>query len=360
MTCQVEPCAAAMTKLSCTELRNLPRYAAETLDLHNRLHRRYAPWRTALGGEPLTVTWGAGSATGADAVVVAMTLGDKALQLSAPARLLELSDWNGDSARGVLSDTDAMLLELAWLSWIEPLEAALGEPLRVSGSVRDSASYPVAVSLQVGVGERPPLDVTLHMHTDLAERVVDWLARFGAASPDPLNALRLRLAVEAAEAPLTLGELHSLEPGDVVMLDSLADEQYVLRLGNRFVFRARRKAGGLECVAPLAAISPDALNSAALNLNRKFSMSDTDARTPAASDQDASLDDLPLTLICQIGSVELSLAELREMGPGSLLQLTSAAQDGVDLMVNGRRIGRGELVTIGDGLGVRLTGFTAP
>ncbi|WKW31064.1 hypothetical protein KIH13_20200 [Pseudomonas viridiflava] len=29
-------------------------------------------------------------------------------------------------------------------------------------------------------------------------------------------------------------------------------------------------------------------------------------------------------------------------------------------MVNGRRIGRGELVRIGDGLGVRLLGFNAP
>ena len=48
------------------------------------------------------------------------------------------------------------------------------------------------------------------------------------------------------------------------------------------------------------------------------------------------------------------------MAPGTLLPLASSGQDEVDLMVNGRRIGRGELVRIGDGLGVRLLGFNAP
>ena len=77
-------------------------------------------------------------------------------------------------------------------------------------------------------------------------------------------------------------------------------------------------------------------------------------------DLDVSLDALPLTLVCQLGSVELTLEQLRAMAPGTLLPLASSGQDEVDLMVHGRRIGRGELVRIGDGLGVRLLGFNAP
>jgi type III secretion protein Q len=34
--------------------------------------------------------------------------------------------------------------------------------------------------------------------------------------------------------------------------------------------------------------------------------------------------------------------------------------DSVDLMVNGRRVGQGQLVKIGDGLGVRLLSFATP
>lgn len=80
----------------------------------------------------------------------------------------------------------------------------------------------------------------------------------------------------------------------------------------------------------------------------------------ATPDLDVSLDALPLKLVCQVGSVELTLEQLREMAPGTLLPLASSTRDEVDLMVNGRRVGRGELVRIGDGLGVRLLGFNSP
>ena len=75
---------------------------------------------------------------------------------------------------------------------------------------------------------------------------------------------------------------------------------------------------------------------------------------------ESSLDELPLKLVCQVGTVELSLAQLREMGEGSLLQLTPQMHDGVDLLVNGRRIGQGQLVKMGDGLGVRLLSLVTP
>lgn len=74
---------------------------------------------------------------------------------------------------------------------------------------------------------------------------------------------------------------------------------------------------------------------------------------------DSTLNELPLKLVCQVGSVEMSLAQLRELGAGSLVPLTPQLHDGVDLMVNGRRIGQGQLVKIGDGLGVRLLSFAA-
>jgi type III secretion protein Q len=35
-------------------------------------------------------------------------------------------------------------------------------------------------------------------------------------------------------------------------------------------------------------------------------------------------------------------------------------QEGVDLMINGRRVGQGQLVQIGEGLGVRLLSFATP
>lgn len=342
------------TSLDWTPLQGLPRFLAQEVELYNRLHRRCATWQSTLAGEAVSVNWACGGTTVADPVVVGLMLGDIPLELRGPGELYARSGCDGLDAtrRAARTDSDAMLLELAWLSWIEPLEALLGESLRVVSVAAIAVPYPIVVPLQIRLGQAPAMIAELHLNVEAAGRIADWLGQHTTPLVDPLDALRLVLAVESAEAPLTLSELRSLQPGDVVMLDSLPDQQLLLRLmagnaqGQRFETHARRTGAGLECLAPLKAVNPD--------------RNDVMTETSAASDLDVSLDDLPLKLVCQVGSVELSLAQLREMGPGSLLPLTATAHEGVDLMVNGRRVGRGELVNIGDGLGVRLLGFNAP
>jgi type III secretion protein Q len=71
------------------------------------------------------------------------------------------------------------------------------------------------------------------------------------------------------------------------------------------------------------------------------------------------LGDVPLTVVCQVGSVQLTLADLQQLAEGSVLPLPEGGSDCVELLVNGRSVGRGELVKIGDGLGVRLTRIAA-
>ncbi|WP_434681729.1 type III secretion system cytoplasmic ring protein SctQ [Pseudomonas sp. D4-18] len=360
MNCELRGAPLMPTQsLPCAPLRDLPQFAVADVPLHNRLHRRMMPWRGQLGGQPFSISLAAGlngSPTKND--VIGLALGDIPLELHAPRALLEQSACAGLVGTGnhgyrLRTETDAMLLELAWLSWIEPLEALLGASLAGEGlrvvpvtPLRtDAPPRMVPLAIDIRIGEAAPLAASLHMSESGAARIAALLEHHARSAPDPLETLRLPLAVQAADAPLTLGELRSLQPGDVVMLDCLPEHQLLLRLGDSLQTRARRAGDKLECLTPLIAVNPD--------------RNDVMTQTATASDLDVSLDDLPIKLVCQIGSVELSLAQVREMGPGSLLQLGSTAHDGVDLMVNGRRVGRGELVTIGDGLGVRLLEFCA-
>lgn len=351
MTCRMSATLEDTDALAWHPLGDLPYFEARQVALHNRLLRSCAPWRGVLDGEPLQVRWGSAVAIAEpkQSTTVSLSLDGQPVELRVAADLLALSGWTRQSsATHPCADSDAMLLELAWLSWIEPLEKLLGVSLRVTAGDSPEIARAFAIPLEIRVGERAAFPASLHVGPETAERIAGWLDQHGTAAPDPLTALRFNLAVESGEAPLTLGELRSLNAGDVVMLDCPPDRQLRLRLGEHFQCLARRDHRTLECLAALAATSPD----------RNLAMTDT--LTPDASELDAALDELPLKLVCQLGSVEVTLAQLREMGPGSLLQLTSAAQDGVDLMVNGRRVGRGELVSIGEGLGVRLLGFCAP
>ncbi len=74
---------------------------------------------------------------------------------------------------------------------------------------------------------------------------------------------------------------------------------------------------------------------------------------------DPDLDDLPVRLVFEAGRVEFSLGELQRLAPGALVPLGRPVDEPIDIMANGRRLGRGTLVQIGDGLGVRIVSLAA-
>ncbi len=69
---------------------------------------------------------------------------------------------------------------------------------------------------------------------------------------------------------------------------------------------------------------------------------------------DLDLDDLPVRLVFELGRVELSLGELQRLAPGALVPLARSLDEPLDIMANGRRLGGGTLVRIGESLGVRI------
>lgn len=71
-------------------------------------------------------------------------------------------------------------------------------------------------------------------------------------------------------------------------------------------------------------------------------------------EQNGGLDEIPVKLVFELGRVELSLREIRELAPGAVVALARPLEESVDVVANGRRIGRGNLIQVGDSLGVRL------
>lgn len=72
----------------------------------------------------------------------------------------------------------------------------------------------------------------------------------------------------------------------------------------------------------------------------------------------SSLMGVPVQVTVEVGRARLSLAELVDLGPGSLLELDRAAHEPADILVNGKVVARGEIVTIGESYGVRITGVS--
>jgi flagellar motor switch protein FliN/FliY len=57
----------------------------------------------------------------------------------------------------------------------------------------------------------------------------------------------------------------------------------------------------------------------------------------------------------EVGRSRSTFAELMKMGPGTLLELDRDAHEPADILVNGKIVASGEIVTIGDRYGVRIT-----
>jgi flagellar motor switch protein FliN len=72
------------------------------------------------------------------------------------------------------------------------------------------------------------------------------------------------------------------------------------------------------------------------------------------------LEDVPVELAVEIGRTHMTIGETLALGPGSIVSLTRLAGEPVDLLVNGQRIAKGEVVVIDEEFGLRLTEVVSP
>lgn len=57
----------------------------------------------------------------------------------------------------------------------------------------------------------------------------------------------------------------------------------------------------------------------------------------------------------EVGRTRSTFAELMKLGPGALIELDRDAHEPADILVNGKIVAHGEIVTVGDRYGVRIT-----
>lgn len=65
--------------------------------------------------------------------------------------------------------------------------------------------------------------------------------------------------------------------------------------------------------------------------------------------------DVPVTLVVELGRVNLTLSRLADLKPGDVVELGRHTREPVELTSNGKLVARGELVQIDTELGVRVT-----
>lgn len=65
--------------------------------------------------------------------------------------------------------------------------------------------------------------------------------------------------------------------------------------------------------------------------------------------------DIPVSAQAELGRTEITVRELLDMTPGSVIELQRTAGESIDLLVNGVLIGKGDVVVVNDSFGLRIT-----
>lgn len=259
---------------------------------------------------------------------------------------------------------------LAWSLAHEARLMRLSEALGVSllpvadGSNDDAPGGDDGVWLDFSIDDYADDEAqTPSMRTRGALRVpatwLPWLAERADATPVdemlPAHWRRLPATVSIAFAiPALSGrDWRSLRPGDAIVVGRSVRPPplQAQAAGRAWPLAATSNGWRVEGAAQPLPPNPTSLP------ERKMSENDDNTATAAAVEDPAR--NLPVRVEFEIGQVELSLGELADLQPGYVFALP-AQLEGANVVIraNGRSSGRGEVVAVGDTLGVRLLSWS--
>ena len=70
--------------------------------------------------------------------------------------------------------------------------------------------------------------------------------------------------------------------------------------------------------------------------------------------------DIPLEVSIELGRAKMLVAELLQLGQGSVIELTKLAGEPLEVLVNQKLVARGEVVVVNEKFGIRLTDIISP
>lgn len=234
-----------------------------------------------------------------------------------------------------------------------------------------------------------------------------------ALSTEMAQLIDVVVHLEAGKSRLSLQEWKDVQLGDFILLDSCSldadrlDGRVMLTINGKQAFRAKLKDGTLKILelpllhevdAPMAKQPEheDEDDLSDLNLPEENTDSESGEEEDLFEDEDTedlmqeeaheaaahsesgektaapkeaappahpktspaagpiTPEQIPVTLIVEVGQIQMNVDQLMKLEPGNLLEIDIHPENGVNLTINSRVVGKGELIRIGDAIGVRV------
>ena len=214
-------------------------------------------------------------------------------------------------------------------------------------------------------GDGPNLEVFSDLVHGLVARLSEQLA--GQYEPS------LRIAVTEADATDELAETdgamvrikHRLSIGDQTFrADHLLSSSVLADLAMGSLPELTSEPAAQEAPAPVEAsvapLSPQTPPVGGTAVHpAEFAPLEPEGKTQSSTNLDLLLG-VPLRVTVELGRRQMTIQEVLELGPGSVIELNRIAGEPVDILVNNQFIARGEVVVVDENFGVRVTEIVSP
>jgi flagellar motor switch/type III secretory pathway protein FliN len=275
-----------------------------------------------------------------------------AAELILPHTLLDLIFRHADpviAASALRLDHAALVLEFALSDALAELEAALGWSMSLTSvakgsGLRDNARdafVPIALQLQ-GAGA---FWGQLRLEAPYLLALSHYLDRISSVPEHHID-VPLPVHLRWAMAELTLAELRGLTPGDIILANYSCGQP-----GTALAVIGEHLVAPVELL--LKGYRFGAKPRPALGSGWEWALDRTMLHASDGGEGTAS--DVPMRLFFELGQLEAERSAVAQLQGGTLMALARPVDEGVDIVVSGARIGRGQITKVGDAAAIRVT-----
>ncbi len=152
----------------------------------------------------------------------------------------------------------------------------------------------------------------------------------------------LPVSIQFGSTGMTMGQISELDIHDIIVTNKLAEEAgqgvIYLRACNRWLWHGKYTNSHIQ-----------------INTAMEAHM-DTENTPPQAAQagDDSRIEDLSVELLFEVGKKILTVKQLKALKPGYTFEIEQPLSRAVNLIVNNRKIGTGEIMRVGENLGIRI------
>ena len=171
--------------------------------------------------------------------------------------------------------------------------------------------------------------------------------------------LDVKISLRGGETQLSIKDYQNLNVGDFVILDSITFDPshnkhiVTMSLSGIDLFQAKINE---EQIKILDFTHYSEVNEDMDDVENTHS-NDIIEEAKEVKEEPTSIENTPITVTIEIAKIKITLDKLLKLQPGNFLEIPLNIESGVNLVVNGKKVGKAELVNIGEGTGIRILEF---